>query len=118
MKLDGAGSAKMATLDDAIVQTQRLHTIVERMALAVRAQEDVTPMYAQMRRSATPLVGLLKGQYGMIADHVTAMILIATRPGGSQMKVRSLRESVAQLRTQLDIAVTRVREKHAIEDAK
>ena len=34
-KLDGAGLAKMATLDEATGAVQRLHGIVERMAIAV-----------------------------------------------------------------------------------
>ena len=50
----------------------------------------------------------------MISDQVTAMLLIATRGGGEQMKLRSLREGVAQIRTQLEIAVTKTKEKHAM----
>jgi len=56
----------------------------------------------------------LKGQFGMIADQVSAMLLIATRAGGDQMKLRSLRESVAQIRIQLEIAIAKTKEKHAI----
>jgi hypothetical protein len=50
----------------------------------------------------------------MIADQVTAMLLIATRGGGDQTKVRALRETVAQLRIQLEIAVTKTKEKHTV----
>ena len=71
----------------------------------------------QIRRAASPLVGLLKGQFGMIADQVTAMLLIATRGGGEQNKVRALRESVAQLRIQLEIAVTKTKEKHTVPES-
>jgi hypothetical protein len=113
-KLDGAGHAKMETLDEAAAQLQRLHGIVERMAVAVRTQQDTAQFGAQIRRAGSPLVGLLKGQFGMISDQVTAMLLIATRGGGDQHKLRALRESVAQLRTQLEIAATRTKEKHTI----
>jgi len=58
----------------------------------------------------------LKGQFGMIADQVTALMLIATRGGGDQVKLRSMREAVAQIRTQLEIAVTKTTEKHTVAD--
>jgi hypothetical protein len=115
-KLDGAGLAKMTTLDEATAAVQRLHGIVERMAIAVRSQQDTAQFGAQIRRAGSPLVGLLKGQFGMIADQVSALLLIATRSGGDQAKLRSLRESVAQLRVQLEIAVAKTKEKHAVEE--
>ena len=72
-KLDGAGMAKMETLDDATAQLQRLHGLVERMAVAIRSGHDTNQFGAQIRRAASPLVGKLKGQFGMIADQVTAL---------------------------------------------
>lgn len=116
-KLDGAGTAKLETLEEAMTHLQRLHGIVERMAVAVRAQQPTAQFGAQLRRAASPLVGLLKGQFGMIAEQVTTMLLIATRGGGDQNKLRALREAVAQLRVQLEVAVTKVKEKHTVEDA-
>jgi len=47
---------------------------------------------------------------------VTALLLIATRGGGDQAKLRSMRELVAQIRTALEIAVAKTKEKHAIEE--
>jgi hypothetical protein len=116
-KLDGAGHAKMETLEEATAHVQRLHGIVERMAVAVRTQQDTAQFGAQIRRAGSPLVGLLKGQFGMIADQVSAMLLIATRGGGENNKLRALREAVAQLRTQLEIAITKTKEKHTVPDA-
>lgn len=115
-QLDGAGLAKMATLEEATAALQRLHGIVERMAIAVRSQQNTAQFGMQLRRSGGPLVGLLKGQFGMISDQVTALLLVATRGGGDQAKLRSLRESVAQIRTALEIAVAKTKEKHAIEE--
>ena len=114
-KLDGAGAAKMETLEVASAQVQRLHGIVEHLAMAIRSQQETGQFAGQLRRVASPLVGLLKGQFGMIADQVTAMLLIATRGGGAdQNKLRALRESVAQLRIQLELATAKVKEHHAI----
>lgn len=115
-QLDGAGLAKMATLEEATAALQRLHGIVERMAMAVRSQQNTAQFGMQLRRSGAPLVGLLKGQFGMISDQVTALLLVATRGGGDQAKLRSLRESVAQIRTALEIAVAKTKEKHAVEE--
>jgi hypothetical protein len=115
-KLDGAGLAKMETLDEATAAVQRIHGIVERMAIAVRSQQDTAQFGAQLRRAGSPLVGLLKGQFGMIADQVSALLLVATRAGGDQAKVRSLREAVAQLRIQIEIAITKTKEKHTVDE--
>ena len=115
-KLDGAGLAKMETLDEANGQVQRIHGLVEQMAMAMRSGQDTTQFGAQIRRTGSPLVGKLKGQFGMIADQVSALMLIATRGGGEQVKLRSMREGVAQIRIQLEIAVAKTKEKHMVVD--
>jgi hypothetical protein len=114
-KMDGAGMAKMTTLEDALTHLQRLHAIVERMATAVRSQQDTGQHRQQLQRASAPLVTLLKPQFGMISDQVVQVNLITNRGGGDQMKVRALREAVAQVRTQLEIAMTRVRDQHTTE---
>ncbi len=113
-QFDGAGQIKLATLDDALQKTQHLHAIVERFASAVKLQSETGSFRMQIQRAATPLVGLLKPQFGTLSDIVTALILVSSRGGSEQMKVRALRESVAQLRMQLEIAVTKTKEKHAL----
>jgi hypothetical protein len=115
--LDGAGMAKMETLETASAQLQRLHGLVEAMAMAVRAQQNTSQIGAQMRRAGSPMIGLLKGQFGMIADQVTALLLAATRGGSEQVKLRSMREGIAQVRTSLEIAMAKTREKHTVDDA-
>lgn len=117
-QLDGAGQIKLATLDEASLQLQRLHALVERYAMAVRTQGETGQFRQQLTRAATPLVGLLKPQFSVIADVVTGFLLVASRGGSEQQKVRGLRESVAQIRMQIEIAVTKVKEKHAIEPEK
>jgi hypothetical protein len=64
------------------------------------------------------LSGLLKPQFGIIADQVVAVNLAAGRGGAEQQRVRSLREGVANIRQALEIAQKRVEIQHAIEDAK
>jgi hypothetical protein len=113
-QLTGAGTQLVTMLDDAQTHLQRLHGIVEKMAMAVKTQQPTAAFGQQLRRAAGPMVGLLKLQYAMLADQVTGMILIATRGGNEQRKVSALREGVGQLRAQLEIAVNKVYEQHAI----
>lgn len=113
-QLTGAGTQLVSMLEDAVTHLQRLHGIVEKMAMAVKTQQATAPFGQQLRRAAGPLVGLLKMRYGMLADQVTGMVLIATRGGNEQRKVTACREGVAQLRAQLEIAVNKVYEQHAV----
>ena len=117
-KLDGAGAVKMETLTRAQGMMQRCHSIVEQMAVEVKSSRPITGHIQTLKRAAVPLASLLKAQFGMIADVVTAMLLAATRGGPDNMKVRSLREGVASIRMQLEIAETKVLEKHAVPDGK
>ena len=118
-KMDGAGTVKIKTLEEALDKVQTLHGIVERMAVEMRSNKPTQAFGMQLRRQGTPLVGMLKGQFGMISDQVAALILVSTRSGGGdQAKLRAMREGVAQVRTALEIAVTRTREAHTIEDEK
>jgi hypothetical protein len=115
-KLDGAGIAKMATLEDAQVKVARLHSLVERLAIEVRGQGSTLNLRQQIQRTASPMVGQLKGQFGMIADLITAMLLVLTRGGTEVTRLRGLREYVAQIRTALEIAVAKTQELHMSED--
>ena len=117
-KLDGAGNVKIVTIHEAQAILQRCHGIVEGMALDVKNSRPIAGGVQQLKRAATPLIGKLKGQYGMIADVVTAMLLAATRGGGDAQKVRGMREGIASVRTQLEIAEAKVLENHAVEDKK
>ena len=115
-KLDGAGVAKMHTLEDAFSQLQRVHALVEQMGMAVRSEKPTQVFGMQIRRAATPLVGQLKAQFGMVADLVSGLILVATRGGPDKPKLRALREAVAQIRTQLELAQNKVKELHSTEE--
>jgi hypothetical protein len=111
-RLDTAGQLKMATLEEALTQLQRLHSIVEHMAVAVRGQQDAGQLRQQLQRAARPMVGLLKQQFESIADQVSNMVLVSSRGGGEQARLRAQRECVAQIRTQVEATMARVREVH------
>jgi hypothetical protein len=115
-KLDGAGIQKMKTLDEAFVQVQRLHGVVEQYALALKRAQPTSLYGMQVKRAISPIVGLLKPQFGLISDQVAALNLVAGRGGSEQTKVRILREGVGSLRQALDIAVVRVKDNHAVHD--
>lgn len=115
-KLDGAGVQKMNTLDDAATQLQRLHGIVETYALALKRNQPTSLYGMQVKRAISPLVGLLKPQFGLIADQAAALNLVAGRGGSEVAKIRQLREGVGGLRQALEIAVVRVKDNHAVKD--
>ena len=114
-QLDGAGMAKLKTLEDAAAALQRAHALVERYALAVKQGSNSAQLIHAIRRTLEPMVGLLKPQFGMLADQVAAVNLAATRGGSEQMRVRSLREGIGSLRQGFEIAERKVREQHGTE---
>lgn len=114
-KLDGAGAQKMKTLEEALMTLQTLHGMVERMAMEVQNQRPIGVMPMQLKRLAAPLVGQLKGQFGMIADQLSTMLLVAGRGGGDKLKVRAYREHIAQIRTALEMSQNKVKKDHGVE---
>jgi hypothetical protein len=115
--IDGAGLAKLKTLEDATVTLQRVHGLVEKLALTAKQGGNTGLFIMQIRRALDPLVGLLKPQFGMLADQVAMLNLAATRGGSEQMRVRALREGVGSLRQAFEIMERKVREQHTIDDA-
>jgi hypothetical protein len=114
-QLTGLGTQLLQTLEDAATHLQHLHGITEKLAMAHKLQQPTAPFGQQFRRAAAPLVGLLKGQYAVLADQLSALILVATRGGSEQRKIAALREGIAQLRAQVDVAIHKVYEHHAAE---
>jgi hypothetical protein len=114
-KLDGAGTQKMKTLEEALMAVQHIHGIVERMAMDVKNNRGAGIAPGQIKRVATNLQGQLKGQFGMIADQVSGMIIALGRGGGEQNKVRAARESLAQIRQALEMAANKVKKLHSVD---
>ena len=116
VKLDGPGVQKMKTIDEAMTLVQRLHGIVESYALAMKRTQPTQLYGMQVKRALFPLVGLLKGQFGLIADQVAALNLMATRGGSETAKIRVLREGVGAIRQALEIAAVRIKDNHAVKE--
>ena len=116
-KLDGPGVQKLKTIETANAQVQRLHGVVETYALALKRKQPTQLFSMQVKRALSPLVGLLKPQFGIIADQVAALNLVAGRGGSETTKLRILREGVGSLKQALDIAAVRVKDHHAVKDA-
>jgi hypothetical protein len=114
-KLDGAGAQKMKTLEEAQMQLQTLHGMVERMGIEVKRGGSIGILPQQIKRMAGTLQGLLKGQFGTIADQFAGMILAAGRGGSEIVRLRTLREYVATIRTAIDIAASKVKKDHSVE---
>lgn len=116
-RIDGPGLAKLETLESAQTQIQRVHALVEQMATAARIGQNTVHFGQQIQRAAKPLVDQLKPQFGAISDIVASLVLTASRGGGEGAKIRSLREHVGQIRTQIDATATRVRKQHTVTEA-
>lgn len=118
-KLDGAGVAKLKTLEEALSQLQTIHGKVETYALELKRGGNGPVIVLQLRRLLPVLAGLLKPQFGMIADQLVALNVSASRGGSDQLRLRTLREGVASVRQSIEIAQKRVAEQHAVpEDAR
>jgi hypothetical protein len=116
--IDGPGQAKLQQLESATSIAQTVHGLVEKYAIAVRTNQAASAYPQMIKRAATPLVGLLRSQFQLLADLASDLILVATRGGGAdQAKVRMLRERVGQLKSGIELAVTSTTQKHAIAEA-
>ena len=113
-KLDTAGLNKMKVLEDATIQLQRVHGLVEQYAMALKRDQPTSTYSMNLRRQLPTLSENLKSYFGMIADQVMALNLASTRGSSEQVKVRTLREGVAQIRQAIEIAVVQTKDKHAI----
>lgn len=116
-KLDGAGMAKMAVLDESLHVMATVHAQVEKMGVAVRANQPTLVFTQAIRRQLTPLATKLKMQFGMIADQVVALLLAMTRGSNEQARLRAMREGVAQIKVALEIAVAQTITKHEVVEA-
>lgn len=107
----------MKTLDDAMNMLLRVNGLVEQYALQIKRNQPGGTFLTNLRRQLPALSGLLKAQFGMISDQVMATHLSSSRGASEQMRVRALREGVAQVKTALEIAVAQVKEKHNLDAA-
>ena len=115
-KLDGAGLVKMKVLDDAMLLLQRVNGLVENYAMAVKRETPSSAFLMNIRRTLPSLAENLKSQFGLIADQILAVNLASSRGASEAMRVRTLREGVAQIKQSIEIAITQTKDKHAVAD--
>ena len=117
VKLDAAGLNKLKALDDALLLLQRINGIVEQYALALKRNQPASVYVQNVRRQLPTLAENLRTHFGSISDLVIGVNLAASRGASEVMRLRVLREGVAQIRTAMDIAVIQTKAKHAIDEA-
>lgn len=105
----------MRTLEDAMSIMLRVNGLVEQYALQVKRNQSGAVFLTNIRRQLPTLSEMLKPQFGMIADQVMQTNLASSRGASEQMRVRALREGVAQIKTALEIAIAHVKEKHDLD---
>jgi hypothetical protein len=114
LKLDSAGVNKLKTLDEALLLLQRIHGLVEQYAMALKRNQPTSVFVMNIRRQLPSLSENLKSQFGLIADQVMSVSLAASRGASEQVRLRGLREGVAQIKTSIEIAMTQTKDKHAV----
>lgn len=118
IRLDSAGMNKMKTLDEALLLLQRIHGVVEQYGMALKRNQPTSVFTMNIRRQLPTLGENLKSQFGLIADQVLSVNLAASRGASEQVRLRGLREGIAQIKTAIEIAITQTKDKHAVEDEK
>ena len=116
LRLDATGTAKIKTLDDALLLLQRINGIVEQYALALKRNQATSVYVHNIRRQLPTLAENLKGHFGMITDLILNVNLSSSRGSRESVRLRTLREGVAQIKQAIELAGNQTRAKHAIED--
>jgi len=114
LKLDAAGVNKLKTLDEALLLLQRIHGLVEQYAMALKRNQPTSTFVQNIRRQLPTLAANLKNQFGMISDQVTAVNLAASRGASEAVRLRQMREGVAQVKQAIEIALTQTKDKHKV----
>ena len=117
-KLDAVGTVKLKTLDEALLLIQRIHGLVEQYAVAFKRGQPTTTYVMNLRRSLPSLAANLKAHFSLIADEVFSLNLATSRGASEQTRLRLLREGVARIRTNMEIAATQTRAKHQVIEEK
>lgn len=106
----------MVTLEDSEALLQRIHNMVEQYALSVKQGKPASTFLNNLKRQMPVLAGKLKGQFGMISDLVTSINMQMSRGSSEPIRVRTMREGVAAIKVQLEIAVAQTIAKHEQKD--
>jgi hypothetical protein len=112
--LDSAGTIKMKVLDDAVLQLQRLHGMVETYAINAKKGVPSAGTVATIKRQLTTLAANTKTQFGMISDLVTNVYISSSRGASDAGRVRALREGLASIKQALEIGMAQTISKHQV----
>jgi len=115
-RVDAAGAVKLKTLDDALLLLQRINGIVEQYALALNRKQPTSAFVLNIRRQLPTLAENLKGHFGLISDLILNVNLATSRGASEAVRVRNLREGVAQIKQAIEMGMAQTRTKHAVED--
>lgn len=116
IRLDSAGQNKMKTLEEAMTLLQKIHGIAEQYGMALKRNQATNVWVMNLRRQLPTLAANLKNQFGMISDQVTATNLAASRGASEAVRLRAVREGIAQIKQALEIAITQTKDKHKVVD--
>ncbi len=111
-KLDSAGVIKLKVLDEAMLTLQRINGLVEQYALQVKRNQAGAVFIMNIRRQLPSLAANLKVQFGMVSELVTGVALASSRGGSEGVRIRALREGVAQIKQAIEIAQVQTKDKH------
>ena len=117
-KVDATGTVKLKTLDEALLLLQRIHGLVEQYAVAFKRGQPTSAYVMNLRRQLPSLAANLKAHFSLIADEVLTLNLATSRGSSEQTRVRLLREGVARIRTNIEIAAIQTRTKHQVNEEK
>jgi hypothetical protein len=117
-KVDATGTVKLKTLDEGVLLLQRIHGLVEQYAVAFKRGQPTAAYVMNLRRQLPSLAANLKAHFSLIADDVLALNLATSRGSSEQTRVRLLREGVARIRTNMEIAAIQTRAKHQVQEEK
>ena len=115
-RLDSTGLIKMKTLDDALLLMQRINGLVEQYAMAVKRGGTTQNFVQSIRRALPTLAENLKSHFGMISDQIVAVNLASSRGASEAVRVRQLREGVAQIKQAIEIAMTQTKDRHTVRE--
>src|SRR3954463_15110835 len=116
--LDSMGTIKMKVLDDAVLLIQRINALNEQMASNSKRGVSSVSTYQTIKRYLNQLAANLKSQFGMISDAVTNLYVSSSRGSSDVLRVRTIREGLAQVKQAIDIGYTQTKQKHAMHKEK
>ena len=86
--------------------------------MAYKRGQPTSAYVMNLRRQLPTFAANLKAHFSLIADEAVALNLATSRGASEQTRVRLLREGVARMRTNLEIAAIQTRAKHQVHEEK